>query len=267
MEKSTKWILDTDCGLDDAQAVLLALHYLDVVGITWVNGNTEVDNVIKNVAILTGVKGKDVPIYKGMALPIVRDPIDGSPYHATDGFGGKQAEWLHRAKLENISKEHAVDAIIRIVNEEHDKGNEVGIWAVGPLTNVALAMRMDPTIVDKITYVYIMGGTIYGFGNYTLTAEFNFATDPEAAKIVVNGFKKIHLLPWETASNFHVTLEDQNRLLREDTEWGKLFTSINSFASETVDGRIYCWDGLWIAALINPNSVIKSNTVYGDILY
>ena len=201
-----------------------------------------------------------------MTCPIVRKAVDASHFHATDGFGGKQEEWIHKANLDNIKEEHAVTAIIRIVNEEYEKGNDVGICAVGPLTNIALALRMDPDIVQKIKYVYIMGGTIYGFGNYSLTGEFNFATDPEASKIVVGAFPMIHLLPWETASNFHVSLEDQTRLLREDSELGKLFTSINSFVKETVDGRIYWCDGLCMAALINPDIVTKSRVVYGEVM-
>ena len=266
MEKSAKWILDTDWGLDDAQAVLIALHYLDLVAITWVNGNTTVVNVVNNVAILVGVKGKDVPIYKGMSCPIVRKSVSASHYHATDGFGGKQEEWMHKAKLENIGKEHAVTAIIRIVNEEYDKGNEVGIWAIGPLSNIALAIKMDPDIIKKIKYVYIMGGTIHGFGNLTLSGEFNFASDPEASQIVISSFPMIHLLPWEAAFNFHTTPEDEARLLQIDNEWGKLFTSINKFIEETTEGRFYWCDGLCVAAIVDPNIVTKSRLVYGEVI-
>ena len=149
-----KWILDTDCGIDDAQAVLLALHYLDVVAITCVNGNTSIDNVVTNVAIITGVLGKKVPIYKGMERPMVKEIEDAAAYHGSDGFGGIQEAWLDQADTENIKSEHAVNAIINHVHEETKNGNEVGVFTIGPVSNLAMAIRMDNSIVPLISKYY-----------------------------------------------------------------------------------------------------------------
>jgi purine nucleosidase len=176
-----------------------------ILAITCVDGNTSVDNVVKNVAILTGVKNKKVPIYKGMNGPIIKTKRDASAYHGSDGFGHKQEDWLNAADLDNIQKEHAVNAIVKHVNEEHNNGNEVGVFTVGPMSNLAMAIRMDPDIIQKIKHVYVMGGTVNGWGNMTLTGEFNFLSDPEAAKICIGSFQMTHLLPWETAFNFQVT--------------------------------------------------------------
>lgn len=165
------------------------------------------DNVVRNVSIITGVTGKLVPIYKGMSSPILMPKFGAAHSHGDDGFGGAQEEWTGSASETNVMKEHAVNAIIKHVHEEHSKGNDVGICAIGPLSNIAIAIRMDPDIVPKIKHVYIMGGTANGWGNLTLTGEYNFVADPEAAKIVVSTFQMIHLLPWETSANFHVTEE------------------------------------------------------------
>jgi purine nucleosidase len=156
---------------------------LDVVAITCVNGNTTIDNVVKNVSIITGVLGKKVPIYKGMERPIVKDIEDASAYHGTDGFGGVQDVWLEYADTDNIKKGHGANAIIKHVHEEHKNGNEIGVFTIGPLSNLGMAIRLDHSIIPLIDKFYCMGGTVNGWGNITLTNEFNFHCDPEAAKI------------------------------------------------------------------------------------
>lgn len=246
--------------------MFLALHYLDLIAITCVDGNCTVDNVVRNTSIITGVAGKNVPIYKGMSGPIVKTKRDASAYHGVDGFGNCQKKWLHRAKTENIQDEHAVSAIIRLVHEENEKGNEVGVFTIGPMTNLAMAIRMDPDIIPKIQHVFVMGGTVNGWGNMTLTGEFNFLSDPEAAKICIGNFPMTHLLPWETAYNFQVTNDDKKRILREDTESGKLFRDINQFNETTVDQKIYCCDGLCVAAAIDPSIVTSSRKAYGEVM-
>jgi len=162
---------------------------------------------VKNVSIITGITNKSVPIYKGMDGAIVAEKSDASAYHGGDGFGNSQEKWLHAANKENIQEEHAVNAIIKHVNEEVEKGNTVGVFTIGPMTNLAMAIRLSPEIISKLSSVYVMGGTVNGYGNMTLSGEFNFISDPEAAKICFDSFKKTYLLPWETAYNFIVTKE------------------------------------------------------------
>lgn len=105
-----------------------------------------------------------------------------------------------------------MNAIIRHVTEEHEKGNKVGIFTIGPMTNLAMAIKMEPKIIPKISSVYIMGGTAFGFGNTTLASEFNFHFDPHAAQVCVKAFEKVHILPWETAYDFHITEEGNSEL-------------------------------------------------------
>jgi inosine-uridine nucleoside N-ribohydrolase len=108
-----------------------------------VDGNTSIDNVVKNVSIIAGVLGKKIPIYRGMDGPIVATKEDASAYHGTDGFGNAQEKWLKAADKDNIKDEHAANAIIKHVHEEHEKGNEVGVFTIGPMSNLAMAIRLD----------------------------------------------------------------------------------------------------------------------------
>ena len=159
--------------------------------------------------------------------------------------------WLHAANQENIQKEHAVNAIIKHINEENEKGNEVGIFTIGPMSNLAMAIKLDPKLPSKISKFYAMGGTANAFGNVTLSGEFNFHYDPEAAHICIKEMPKVHLLVWEAAYIFDITKEgrlikkvnnfiDEKRLLKDSNELVKLFGDINGFnKNDTVDGRIY----------------------------
>ena len=248
------------------------------LAITCVDGNTTVDNVVKNVAILTGAAKKDIPIYEGVNGPIVKAKKDASAYHGTDGFGGKQEQWMHIAAMQNVKKEHAVNAIIKHVNEEHEKGNEVGVFTVGPMTNLAMAVRMDPSIITKIKHVYVMGGTVNGWGNMTLTGEFNFWVIQKQQRFVLLALRwpisflgKLHstsksLMMVRLFTNTELIHLDKKRLLRRDNDAAKVFWDINQFNETTVDAKIYCCDGLCIAAAIDPSVVTKSHTAYGEVM-
>lgn len=107
-----------------------------------------------------------------------------------------------------IQKENAVLALIWHVNEEFDQGNEVCLATIGPVTNLALAIRLDPCLPSKISKYYCMGGTYKGWGNITLTGEFNLWSDPESSWIVFEEMPHIYLLPWEVADDFVVTDDD-----------------------------------------------------------
>lgn len=131
-----------------------------------------------------------------------------------------------------------------------------------------MAIRLYPDLPSKITKYYAMGGTVNGWGNITLTGEFNFLSDPEAAKICIESFPKTYLLPWETAFNFQVTEDDKKRLIRPDADnkVAQVFAAINGFNENTVDGRIYCCDGLCLAAAIDMSIVTDSREAYGEVM-
>jgi len=194
-----KFILfDCDTGSDDAIAMMMLLKAkldkkVEAVAITCVNGNTTLDNAVMNslrVLKLYDLIDK-VPLYKGCNEPLIKKTslsvTDTGSIHGKDGMGDfpeiepKSSYDL----LEHVRPEHAVTAIIEMSKKYE---NELTIVATGPLTNIAMAVKLDPQLPRRLKNLYIMGGTREGEGNVTPAAEFNFFVDPEAAYITLNSF-------------------------------------------------------------------------------
>lgn len=149
-----RMIIDTDAGIDDAEAIIMALTYPDnkVEAITTVTGNVHVDKVNQNICTILQQVRKSVPIYSGASHPIIKSWIDDKRrYHLEDGLG----DWDERPSCElTIENEPAAIAMIRLVNQFP---NELTLVALGPLTNIALAIRLDPTFPQKIKHLTVMG--------------------------------------------------------------------------------------------------------------
>jgi inosine-uridine nucleoside N-ribohydrolase len=172
-------ILDVDTGVDDAIAILLALHSaeLKVEAVTAVSGNVPLAFTLPNTLRMVEIAGRtDVPVSGGAATPLVRRLITASYVHGNNGLGGVE---FPEAKLKPVS-ESAEQVIRRIVRSSP---GEITIVGVSPLTNVAIALRADPELASQIKEIVVMGGSLTG-GNVTPSAEFNFYVDPEAARIV-----------------------------------------------------------------------------------
>jgi inosine-uridine nucleoside N-ribohydrolase len=170
-----KVILDCDPGHDDAFAIMFAAKHCELLGITSVSGNVGLPLTTHNALLMTQLLNIDVPVHAGAAGPLI-----GMAYHAPDihgktGLGGPKLPKLTRALASN----NAVQFIINTVRNVDD----VWLIAVGPLTNVALAIRQAPDIVKRIKGISVMGGS-NSFGNRTPAAEFNIYADPEAAHVV-----------------------------------------------------------------------------------
>jgi inosine-uridine nucleoside N-ribohydrolase len=172
-------ILDSDPGVDDAMAIFLALRSpeLKIEAITAVSGNVPLSFTLPNALRLVEIAGRpDVPVAAGADTPLVRRLITASYVHGNNGLGGVE---FPAPKLKPIA-ETAAQLIRRVVRANP---GEIGIVAVGPLTNVALALKSDPELAAQIKEIVVMGGSLSG-GNITPAAEFNFYVDPEAARIV-----------------------------------------------------------------------------------
>jgi inosine-uridine nucleoside N-ribohydrolase len=172
-------IIDTDPGVDDALAILLALRSpeLKVEAITPVAGNVPLDFTLPNALKLVEIAGRtDVPVAGGARHPLVRQLITASHVHGNNGLAGVE---FPEPKIKPVA-EKAPEMIRKIVNANP---GEISIVAVGPLTNVALALRDDPDLAGKLRSIVIMGGSLSG-GNVTPAAEFNLYVDPEAARVV-----------------------------------------------------------------------------------
>lgn len=172
-------ILDTDPGVDDALAIFLALRSpeLKVEAITPVGGNVPLALTLPNALRLVEIAGRtDVAVAAGAATPLVRRLVTAAYVHGDNGLGGAE---FPKPRLKPVA-ENAADTICRIVRSSP---GEITIVGIGPLTNVATALKSDLELAPKIKEIVVMGGSLTR-GNITPSAEFNFYVDPEAARIV-----------------------------------------------------------------------------------
>ena len=172
-------IIDTDPGADDALAILLALDSpeLEVKAVTVVAGNVVVEQGLANALELVSLAGRcDVPVAKGAAHPLVQKLVTAEFFHGANGLGNVELP----APLCQADTSFAPDLIIKLI---HQYPHEITLVPVGPLTNIALALRKDPAIVPLVKEIVLMGGSISG-GNVTAAAEANIHNDPEAARAV-----------------------------------------------------------------------------------
>lgn len=177
----TKVILDCDPGHDDAIALLLAhgSPAIDVVAVTTVAGNQTIEKVTHNARVVMTVAGLKVPVAAGARRPLVQTASVAESIHGASGLDGPT---LPEPKVE-LDGRHAVDLIVDTVMG--GKPGEITLVPTGALTNIALAARKEPRIVECVREVVLMGGG-YHTGNWSAAAEFNIWIDPEAAHIVFN---------------------------------------------------------------------------------
>ena len=179
---ATKIILDCDPGHDDAVALLLAWGNPDIelVGVTTVAGNQTIDKVTRNalsIARVAGITG--VPFARGAHRPLVREVEVAEGIHGEWGLDGPE---LPEPVIE-LDSRHAVDFIIDTVMEAEP--GEITLVPTGALTNIAMAVRKEPRIAERVKQVVLMGGGV-NVGNWSATSEFNIVIDPESAHIVFN---------------------------------------------------------------------------------
>ncbi len=193
MTKRT-FIFDSDGGVDDAQALILLVANGKVPDIiTTVFGNVGRDQATTNLLAVCAHLGVSIPVHRGAALPLTQEIIDATYVHGSDGMGGAPRP----ATQDEPTSDDAVGVLIRTFRAAAAKGEKADILMIGPFTNLALALRLDPSIVDGIGTLTIMGGNVYGRGNTTPAAEFNVYADPEAAHVVFTCGVETVVVPWE----------------------------------------------------------------------
>lgn len=187
-----KIIIDTDPGQDDAAAILLALASpeLDILGITTVAGNVPLNWTTRNALIICELAGRnDIPVYAGAHGPLTRPLVTAEHVHGKTGLDGP----LLDEPVLKLQDEGAVDFIIRTLRTE--EAGTVTLCALGPLTNLALALQKAPEIAGHIAEIVLMGGGFFEGGNITPAAEFNIYVDPEAADVVFRAGVPIVMMP------------------------------------------------------------------------
>jgi purine nucleosidase len=178
-------IIDCDPGQDDAIALLLALaapDSLDILGLTTVAGNVGVELTQRNARMVCEFAGRpDILVHAGCSRPMVREPIKADYYHGESGIAGFQ---VFEPKLP-LQPGHAVEFLIRRLMSAPD--GAVTLACLGPLTNIAMALVLEPRIARKLDKIVLMGGAQKAGGNITPTASFNIYCDPHAAHVVLSG--------------------------------------------------------------------------------
>jgi len=216
-----KLILDVDTGTDDAVAIMFAaLHpELHLVGVTTVNGNVPVQNCTDNsLRVLDFIGRGDVPVYQGLSRPIVRRGFPAPKRFESDSPLSMHGSSLPLPEPRNAKRDgSAVEYLLETLRSTAD---EITLVPVGPLSNVAAALAIDPTIVDAVPEVVIMGGG-HQVGNESASAEFNIWADPEAAEMVFTaGFRKVTLVPLDATHQALVTQKDCDELAALGTPAG-----------------------------------------------
>ena len=188
-------ILDTDGGVDDAQALLLLIAAGRAPhAVTTTFGNVSLEAATRNVLATLAVAGAAVPVHTGAAQPLAQDWIHAHHVHGEDGLGGAPRP----ARTAEVAGSDAVGFLVSTLSAAAASADRVDLLMIGPLTNLALALQRAPGITGGIGRLVIMGGTIYGRGNVTPAAEFNIFSDPEAAAIVFGAAIDMTVVPWES---------------------------------------------------------------------
>lgn len=231
MKNKKKIIIDSDPGIDDALAILLALseEELQLEGITVVHGNCSAPQGVINALSILEIAGyADIPVYEGCNRPLVREALFAPETHGSSGLGYASLPFPQQ----DPQPQHAVDFLI---NQLLAFPGEITVVAVGPLTNLALAVRKEPAVIHAVKEVIIMGGAIKAGGNTTPLAEFNVYADPHAAHIIFHSEMPLQLVPLDVTYQCVLTADDVNILQEYDSPISEFIADSTRFYMEFHD--------------------------------
>ncbi|XP_068929075.1 uncharacterized protein [Petaurus breviceps papuanus] len=220
-------VIDVDAGVDDAVALMMALRApnVEVLGITCCFGNTSVENVCKNVLrVLQKCNSLQIPVYRGASSPFLNN-LKSTCYFGKDGLGDIPDPGA--PGLDKLQQEHAVPAMIRTISQ---LPGQVTLVATAPLTNLALAVKMNPSFPKKIKNLFMIGGNMNSRGNMETCSEFNFAADPEAAYIVLNEYIcPTYIATWEFVCNYTLPWEFYEQWTSQNSKKARFLKEINAY--------------------------------------
>ena len=224
-------IFDTDPGIDDACAILLALASPEVTveGLSVVHGNCSLEQATANaLSVLELARASHVPVAKGCDLPLVQPSLLAPETHGDSGLGYAR---LPVPRSQPIAR-HAIDFLIEKILASP---GEITLVAIGPLTNVALAIRQEPRVVEALKEIIVMGGALRYEGNTTALAEFNTYVDPHAAQIVYHAGIPATLVPLDVTYQCVLTPGDVTRLQEIDSPITQFVADATRFYMEFHD--------------------------------
>ena len=248
-----KIIIDTDPGIDDAMAIHMAFAdpRLEVVGLTTIFGNVNVEQATRNALWLAEQAEYELDVAKGATRPLVQEPNEPSYYvHGDEGFGDLPAQTP-------FGRAHALDAADYIIETCRAHSGEISLCPVGPLTNIAIALQRDPDLVHHVKSVVIMGGAGFVPGNVTDYAEANIWNDPHAADIVFGAPWDVVMIGLDVTTQVMCYPEEYQSIADESGPIGSFINDISQFyarfyASIYKDVLCVLHDPCAIIALTDP---------------
>ena len=249
-----KIILDCDPGHDDAVAIMLAAinPKIELLGITVVAGNQKLEKTVNNALKVCNHLNLDVPVYSGMSRPMIREQLIADDIHGETGLDGPKFEEL-KIKAED---KHAVNFIIDTLMNSDEK---ITLVPTGPLTNIGMAIRFEPRIIEKINRIVLMGGS-YQLGNMTPAAEFNILADPDAAHIIFSSGVKVVMMGLDLTRQASATKEVVEKIKSLNNKASKLFVDLMEFFAAS-QKNVFGWsappvhDPTTIAYIIDPECI------------
>jgi inosine-uridine nucleoside N-ribohydrolase len=235
-------IIDTDPGVDDAAALLLALasEELAVEMLTTTYGNGNVEDCTRNALILLDIAGRnDIPVYKGVNVPLLRDITYGYYVHGDNAFGGITFD----APSGDVEDKHAAQAIV-----DHVMANpgEITLIALGPVTNVALALALEPALAQNLKELIVMGGAVLTYGNASQVATANLWHDPEAAAIVYRSGAPIVQVGLDVCRDVLISEDEYKQLQDADTPTTNMLVEISPFLARHYQRTRFWPEGFYV---------------------
>lgn len=253
--KAEKIIIDTDPGIDDTMAILMAFQIpnLEISGLTSVFGNVSTEIATRNALLLCEIAGcPDVPVAEGSPEPLKGGrPRVADFVHGSDGLGNTFLPPPKSKKIEKTASEFLVDKV-------SEYPGEVSILALGPLTNLALAIKRDSSFASKVKRVVVLGGSFFALGNVNPAAEANIYGDPEAADIVFTSGANIEVVGINITTQVKFTDDDLAELSKSGGRHAKFVSDMCKFyrdwhvKSDGVYG-IFLHDPVSFMALVRPD--------------
>ncbi len=265
-----KFLIDTDMGIDDAVALLMVLAHpeAEIKAITSLAGNVSLAQATHNVGVVLDVaNAPPMPIYQGCARALLpHQPHNALEIHGPDGLGGAGKTKTTRP----VETEHASLALTRLARENP---GQLTLLTLGPLTNVALAIRLDPAFLKNLKQIVVMGGAVDGRGNTSATAEFNIFADPEAAKITFKASStagmSISLISWETTLAYGLPFENWDRLIDGTSAAAQFTQKITAFIKPVMaafNSPVLLWpDPLAAAVALAPDIVLSQEHRFVEV--
>jgi purine nucleosidase len=253
-----KLLIDTDPGVDDALAILMAHAHADVLALSIAAGNVGITHTVANALKLVETIGARTPVFAGCATPLVLPAEDAAFVHGADGFG----DTGYTPASRSAEGEAAALAILRL---SHAHAGELVLVAIAPLTNLALALKLDPNLPQRVARLVVMGGAVTGRGNTRRApAEFNIGFDPEAAHVVFSAWPQITLVDWEATMRHGIAFERMQAWLDAENPRARFYRAISrkthAWSRERGRPKALAADALAMAVALQPDIVVRAES-------